>query len=225
MYSAEAEGLRALRAAGVRAPEPFDHGVRGGKAFIEMERLELGGRADWPAMGRMLAALHRQTSERFGWIRDNWIGLSLQKNGWCEDWAAFFIEKRLAPQAEQARKNGFSVELPDVKALLEGHKLEPSLLHGDLWSGNAGFTAGGPVIFDPAVYYGDREADLAMTELFGGFPEEFYDSYNEAFPLPKGYAARKNLYHLYHLLNHLNLFGGSYLGQVNATLGLLLRAF
>ncbi len=225
MYSAEAEGLRALRAAGVRAPEPFDHGVHGGKAFIEMERLELGGRADWPAMGRMLAALHRQTSERFGWIRDNWIGLSPQKNGWCEDWAVFFIGKRLVPQAEQARKNGFSVELPDVKALLEGHKPEPSLLHGDLWSGNAGFTAGGPAIFDPAVYYGDREADLAMTELFGGFPEEFYDSYNEAFPLPKGYAARKNLYNLYHLLNHLNLFGGSYLGQVNATLGLLLRAF
>ncbi len=186
-----------------------------------MERLELGGRADWPAMGRMLAALHRKTSDRFGWIRDNWIGLSPHKNGWREDWAVFFIEKRLVPQAEQAGKNGFSVELPDVKTLLEGHNPEPSLLHGDLWSGNAGFTAEGPVIFDPAVYYGDREADLAMTELFGGFPDEFYAAYEEAYPLAAGYQTRKHLYNLYHLLNHLNLFGGGYLGQVKSTLRLL----
>jgi protein-ribulosamine 3-kinase len=221
MYAAEAEGLRALRAAGVRAPEPFDHGIRGGKAFIEMERLELGARADWPALGRMLAALHRNTSDRFGWASDNWIGLGPQKNGWCDDWTAFFLEKRLAPQTERARKNSFPVELPDVKKILEHHKPQPSLLHGDLWSGNAGFTAAGPVIFDPAVYYGDREADLAMTELFGGFPREFYASYNEAFPLSGGYEVRKNLYNLYHLLNHLNIFGGGYLGQVKATLGLL----
>ena len=221
MYAAEAEGLRALRAAGVRAPEPFEHGIRGGRAFIEMERLELGGRADWPAMGRMLAALHRNSSDRFGWQSDNWIGLSPQKNGWCGDWVTFFIEKRLDPQAERARKNGFPVELPDVKKLLEGHKPEASLLHGDLWSGNAGFTAAGPVVFDPAVYYGDREADIAMTELFGGFPREFYAAYNDAFPLPAGYETRKHLYNLYHLLNHLNLFGGGYLGQVKATLGLL----
>lgn len=224
MYAAEAEGLRALRAAGVRAPEPFDHGIRGGKAFIEMERLELGARADWPAMGRMLAALHRNTADRFGWKSDNWIGLGPQKNGWCEDWASFFLEKRLIPQAARAEQNGYRIELPDVKKLLEGHRPKASLLHGDLWSGNAGFTPSGPVIFDPAVYYGDREADLAMSELFGGFPREFYASYNEAFPLPSGYEVRKNLYNLYHLLNHLNLFGGGYLGQVNATLGLLLRA-
>jgi len=97
-------------------------------------------------------------------------------------------------------------------------------LHGDLWSGNAGFTAEGPVIFDPAVYYGDRETDLAMSELFGGFPLEFYRAYDEAFPLDSGYEKRKHLYNLYHLLNHLNLFGGGYLAQVKSTLRLLADA-
>jgi len=232
MYAAEAEGLRALRAAGVRAPEPFAHGIRGGKAFIELERLELGARADWPAMGRMLAALHRNTADRqgenagrFGWASDNWIGLSPQKNGWSDDWIAFYRDCRLIPQLEPA---GLVEEseflLKNLSSFFVNHQPLPSLLHGDLWSGNAGFTAAGPVIFDPAAYYGDREADLAMTELFGGFPTAFYASYNEAFPLPRGYEVRKNLYNLYHLLNHLNLFGGGYLGQVKATLGLLLRA-
>jgi len=164
----------------------------------------------------MLAALHRHTSDRFGWGTDNWIGLAPQKNGWSTDWAAFFLEKRLRPQAARA-----GIELPDVKALLAHHKPKPSLLHGDLWSGNAGFTADGPVIYDPAVYYGDREADLAMTELFGGFAPEFYAAYRKEFPLNAGYEKRKHLYNLYHLLNHLNLFGSSYLGQVKATLGLL----
>src|SRR5260221_881540 len=107
LYSAEAEGLRALRAAGVRAPEPLDHGVRGAMAFIEMERLELGGRADWPAMGRMLAALHRHTGDRFGWQTDNWIGLSPQQNGWRADWSEFFVEKRLEPQIRKPQDNGF----------------------------------------------------------------------------------------------------------------------
>jgi protein-ribulosamine 3-kinase len=213
MFGAEFEGLLALRAAGVRAPAPLSHGVRDGAAFIEMERLQLGARADWPAMGRMLAALHRTTGERYGWATDNWIGLAPQANGWSGDWASFFFEKRLAPQARRAR-----MRLPDLRKILEGHRPQPSLLHGDLWSGNAGFTAEGPVFFDPAVYYGDREADVAMTELFGGFPPAFYEAYG---PLPEGYRVRKHLYNLYHLLNHLNLFGSGYLGQVNATLRLL----
>jgi fructosamine-3-kinase len=221
MYAAEVEGLRALRAAGVRAPEPFDHGIRGGKAFIEMQRLDLGGRADWPSMARMLAALHRHTSDRFGWESDNWIGLSPQKNGWSDDWAQFWIERRLKPQLRRAEQQGYGLEEADCSRILERHKPQPSLLHGDLWSGNAGFTAEGPVIFDPAVYFGDREADLAMTELFGGFPREFYAAYNEAFALPAGYETRKHLYNLYHLLNHLNLFGAGYLGQVNSALRLL----
>lgn len=219
MYAAEAEGLAALRAAGARAPEPYAHGVRGGEAYIEMERLELGGPEDWPAMGRMLAALHRNATDRFGSANDNWIGLAPQINGWSEDWLGFWRERRLAPQLERA---GLA---PKAAPLLErldhffpGYRPVPSLLHGDLWRGNAGFTREGPVIFDPAVYYGDREADLAMTELFGGFPRAFYAAYEEAWPLDSGYARRKNLYNLYHLLNHLNLFGASYLCQVQAAL-------
>jgi fructosamine-3-kinase len=192
--------------------------VREGRAFIEMESLALGAPADWPAMGRMLATLHRNTHDEFGWGSDNWIGLAAQRNGWYDDWAAFFLEKRLQPQAARC---GLLNDLPDVRKMLEGHRPQASLLHGDLWNGNAGFTPLGPVIFDPAVYYGDREADLAMSELFGGFPAAFYSSYEEAFPLDAGYRRRKHLYNLYHLLNHLNLFGGGYLAQVKATLRLL----
>jgi fructosamine-3-kinase len=117
-----------------------------------------------------------------------------------------------------AGRKGFDLGEVKLDRMLEGHEPQPSLLHGDLWSGNVGFTAEGPVVFDPAVYYGDREADLAMTELFGGFPREFYEAYNEVYPLSAGYEERKHLYNLYHLLNHLNLFGGGYLGQVKATL-------
>src|SRR3954466_11277690 len=130
------------------------------------------------------------------------------------------MERRIRPQLELALRNGFRIESPDG-FLLKNHAPTPSLLHGDLWGGNAGFTAEGPVIFDPAVYYGDREADVAMTELFGGFPADFYSSYKSHSPLDAGYETRKHLYNLYHLLNHLNLFGGGYLGQVKAVLGLL----
>ena len=164
----------------------------------------------------MLAALHRQTGARFGWHRNNSIGLSPQRNDWSDDWVEFWRERRLRPQFERA---GLKCEF--FEHLLEGHRPQPSLLHGDLWSGNAGFTREGPVVFDPAVYYGDREADLAMTELFGGFPSGFYDAYHAAYPLEPGYQKRKHLYNLYHLLNHLNLFGAGYLAQVKATLRLL----
>ncbi len=203
-----------MRSAGARVPRLIS--LTGDELILE--HLDLGARADWPAMGRMLAALHRSTSPRFGWERDNWIGLGPQENGWRDDWTEFFLEKRLKPQA---KKCGLVDKLPDVRSVLEGHRPQASLLHGDLWSGNAGFTPDGPVIFDPAVYYGDREADLAMTELFGGFPAEFYASYRKELPLDPGYEKRKHLYNLYHLLNHLNLFGSSYLAQVNATLRLL----
>ncbi len=225
MYAAEAEGLNALRAAGARAPEPYAHGLRGGEAFIEMEKLTLGGPPDWPAMARMLATLHRRTSGRSGWGRDNWIGLSPQINVWSDDWVAFYRDCRLIPQLKRV---GFFGEseflLKNLNSYFANYQPFPSLLHGDLRNGNAGFTASGPVLFDPAVYYGDREADLAMTELFGGFPREFYQAYQEVWPLHPGYETRKHLYNLYHLLNHLNLFGPGYLGQVKATLGLLLEA-
>jgi len=216
-FAAEAEGLEALRPH-IRVPRVFGHGVKDGRAFIELEHLALQAGGDYASLGRMLAALHRHTGARFGWGRDNYIGLSPQRNGWCEDWLEFWRERRLGPQLERA---GIRVDLEKLGPLLENHQPAPSLLHGDLWSGNAGFTKEGPVVFDPAVYYGDREADLAMTELFGGFPREFYAAYEKEWPLDEGYSRRKHLYNLYHLLNHLNLFGGGYLGQVKRTLGLL----
>jgi protein-ribulosamine 3-kinase len=217
-FAAEADGLAALRSAGLAAPQPLDHGVAGGEAYLLLEHLELESRGDFAALGRMLANAHRKPGPRFGWHRNNYIGSTPQQNGWCDDWAEFWLTRRMRPQLELARRNGFDLE---VKIDLGNHRPQPSLLHGDLWSGNAGFTAQGPVVFDPAVYYGDREADLAMTELFGGFPREFYKAYDEVFPLPAGYEKRKHLYNLYHLLNHLNLFGGGYLSQVKSTLGLL----
>ena len=218
-FAAEAEGLEALRAH-IRVPRVLDFGVRDGKAFILLEHLDLRRSGDYAALGRMLAALHRQSGPRFGWARDNYIGLSPQHNGWCEDWTEFWRTRRMQPQLQLAKRNGFELEEPNLE-VLGNHRPRPSLLHGDLWSGNAGFTADGPVVFDPAVYYGDRETDLAMTELFGGFPAEFYRAYNEVFPLPPGYEKRKHLYNLYHLLNHLNIFGSGYLGQVKAKLRLL----
>ncbi len=217
-FAAEADGLSAIRASAMQAPQSVSHGVAERKAFLLLQFLELKSDGDFATLGRMLAALHRQTGARFGWPRDNYIGATPQQNGWCDDWAEFWRERRMKPQLDLARRNGFDIEF---NFELKNHEPQPSLLHGDLWSGNAGFTAEGPVVFDPAVYYGDREADLAMTELFGGFPPEFYKAYDAAFPLAAGYEKRKHLYNLYHLLNHLNLFGSGYLGQVKETLRLL----
>jgi fructosamine-3-kinase len=222
-FAAEADGLDALRAAGCRAPGPIAHGALGAEAYLLMEHLALRPAGDFAALGRLLAGLHRREGERFGWRRDNFIGATPQPNGWCESWAEFWRTRRLAPQLQLARQNGFDLEMPPL-SLLEGHRPRPSLLHGDLWSGNVGFLPGGaPVLFDPAVYYGDREADLAMTELFGKFPREFYAAYSKELPLGEGYERRKPLYNLYHLLNHLNLFGAGYLAQVEAELSLLAR--
>ena len=221
-FAAEADGLAALRDAGARVPHPIAHGIAGDDAYLVLEFLELRPRGDFGAMGRMLAQLHRRPQTRFGWRRDNFIGATPQLNGWQEDWAQFWRERRLGPQLELARRAGFVLAMPDVDRLLAEHLPQPSLLHGDLWRGNAGFTAdGAPVLFDPAVYCGDREADLAMTELFGGFPREFYSAYEAVWPLDPGYARRKHLYNLYHLLNHLNLFGSGYLAQVRSALRLL----
>ncbi|TAK87604.1 MAG: fructosamine kinase family protein [Betaproteobacteria bacterium] len=219
-FAAEADGLQALRSAGASAPEPLSHGVAGDQAYLLLELLELRGRRDFAALGRMLAHVHRSHGQRFGWPRDNYIGTTPQANRWGDEWAQFWLERRMRPQIELAKRNGFDIEFPPL-TLVEHHHPEAALLHGDLWSGNAGFTAAGPVLFDPAVYYGDREADLAMTELFGGFPAAFYAAYNDAYPLDDGYPRRKHLYNFYHLLNHLNLFGGGYLGQVKAVLRLL----
>lgn len=223
MFETEAAGLAELVAAGaVRVPQPVCHGAAGGQAFLVLEALSLGGQGDAAALGRQLAQLHRVSASRFGWQRDNWIGSTPQQNGWMDDWITFWRERRFGVQLRLAQDNGHGGALQrDGVALLErldglfaGYRPSPSLLHGDLWGGNHGYLDDGtPVIFDPAVYFGDRECDLAMTELFGGFAAAFHAAYREAWPVDPGYRVRRTLYNLYHVLNHANMFGGGYAGQ------------
>ncbi|MDX8408342.1 MAG: fructosamine kinase family protein, partial [Mariprofundaceae bacterium] len=176
-------------------------------------------------LGEQLAAMHRHTADRFGWHRDNTIGSTVQQNTRQDDWLEFWSRHRLGFQMEQLSRRGMGCGLAAAVASLcealpaffSGYTPEPSLLHGDLWGGNRGFDENGaPVIFDPAVYYGDREADIAMTELFGGFGPDFYAAYQAAWPLDAGYQQRKTLYNLYHIMNHANLFGGGYLHQAES---------
>jgi fructosamine-3-kinase len=209
------------------------YGVAAEHAWLMLEYLPLmsGGTRAMEKLGRSLAALHAQPQKGFGWHRDNAIGATLQRNAYCDDWIAFWREQRLGFQLDLAARNGYAGTLQQqgeqlqarLDGLFVGHSPTPALLHGDLWSGNAGCTVEGePVIFDPAVYQGDREADLAMTELFGGFPESFYAAYREALPLTTGYPQRRTLYNVYHVLNHLNLFGSSYRAQAERMMAQLL---
>lgn len=226
--AAEAAGLDELaQAGGLRVPQVRAQGLAGAEAFLALEWIEMGAasRRSERRLGQGLAALHAVRAERFGWRIDNSIGPTPQLNGWWAQWPAFWRERRLRPQLELAVRRGFGrlLEAPGERlleasaALLAGHRPQPALLHGDLWAGNWGTDAdGGAVIFDPAVYYGDREADLAMTRLFGGFGREFYAAYQDAAPLPPGHALRAELYTLYHVLNHANLFGGGYAQQARA---------
>lgn len=234
MFEAEAAGLKELATAGaIRVPQPVCAGVAQGTAFLVLEFIDFAtaGQGGAEALGRQLAALHRHGSTQFGWHRDNTIGATPQPNTQAGRWPDFWRDRRLGHQLALAAENGYGGALQRhgerllvrLEVFFDGYAPQPSLLHGDLWGGNYGFDrAGAPVLFDPAVYYGDREADLAMTELFGGFPAAFHAAYREAFPLDAGYRVRKTLYNLYHILNHLNLFGGSYLGQAEGMIARLL---
>lgn len=221
MFEAEAEGLAAIAATGtVRVPGPVCHGTAGEEAFLVLEYLELTGTSGTHAerLGRQLAEMHRHRGERFGWHHDNTLGTTPQPNDWHADWVAFLRDQRLGHQIRLLADPGLSdlwarlaPRLPDF---FTRYSPRPSLIHGDLWGGNWGGLANGdPVIFDPAAYYGDREMEMAMTELFGGFPRTFYTAYDDTWPLDEGYTDRKPLYLLYHVLNHANLFGGGYIGQ------------
>jgi len=232
MFETEAIGLKQMLAtATICVPKPICWGIANEYAYIVLEWLELG-RGDpqsWQEMGRHLAAMHSSTnSKRFGWEQNNYIGSTPQINSWTANWAEFYAKHRLGAQFQQAVRRGghFPQQerlLAAIPQLLAEHQVQPSLVHGDLWGGNAAFTVvGEPVIFDPAVYFGDREVDIAMTELFGGFPAAFYCGYNEAFPLASDYERRKTLYNLYHILNHFNLFGGSYEAQANRMISQIL---
>ncbi len=225
MFEAEAAGLAELAAtATVRVPEPICHGIAKEQSYLVLEYLPLGGGGPktMEMLGHQLAALHDRPRPYFGWHRDNTIGSTPQPNAPCDNWVEFWRERRLGFQLDLAAANGYGGALQRqgdalrarLDGLFVGYRPTPALLHGDLWSGNAGCTMNGdPAIFDPAVYYGDRETDLAMTELFGGFSERFYAAYRETLPLEAGYPQRRTLYNLYHILNHLNLFGGGYRAQ------------
>ena len=239
-FQAEAAGLQALAIADVLpVPTPLALGASGRGSFLLMECLEAGrpGPDFWAELGEKLALLHRAECARFtqqgkpyGFVRDNYIGATRQENACSASWTAFFRDRRLIPQLQQARDYFSEAEKKRFLWLLDhldrflAEPSGPSLLHGDLWAGNVFCDRKGkPWLVDPAVYFGHRETDLAMTELFGVFHERFYASYRNVFPLDSGYRDRVPVYNLYHLLNHLNLFGGSYLGSVLQTLDALVR--
>lgn len=226
MFDAEADGLAAIAATRtIRTPEVIAQGQTDTTAFLVLEFLDihpLVSPEDGRRFARALADLHRQTGAQFGWHCDNFIGQTPQHNAPDEYWSRFYIEHRLRPQFALTSENGYDIELNEIgerlcariPSLFLDYRPQPSLLHGDLWHGNAGMNgAGEPVVFDPAVHYGDLESDLAMCALFGGFPTSFHAEYQAANPLAPDSNRRRMLYSLYHVLNHLNLFGRSYLGE------------
>ncbi len=218
MFEAEALALTKLQPF---APPCLCTGAFDGDAYAVFDYTNMSQYGDENQLGRVIAELHDDSRAHtlYGWYDDNFIGNALQQNNWQDDWATFWWQQRLLPQLEKAQEQGYQAITATISPLeeathqlLDDHSPRPCLLHGDLWSGNKAFQENGePVIFDPASYYGDRECDVAMTEMFGGFSAAFYRSYYRIHPQRPGYALRKRLYNLYHYLNHLNLFGESYL--------------
>jgi len=225
LLMSEKIGLEALAVTrAIKVPKVIFVGETSTCSFLICEYLDLkkDNLFSGKILGKQLALLHQNSNEFFGLSEDNWIGLNPQKNHWQENWISFFKKYRLQPQLIWAFERGYRSSLEEKSERLmealplffDQYKPKPSLLHGDLWSGNWGtINNTTPVIFDPAIYYGDREADMAMTKLFGGFPQVFYDAYNYQWGLDYGFKVRQNLYNLYHLLNHLTLFGEVYLRQ------------
>ncbi len=234
MFEAEAEGLNEIcKSNTLRVPQPICCNQNAQYAWLVLEYIDMNTRSanSITDLGTGLAAMHRVQAQQFGWSRNNTIGSTPQINTPNSDWIAFWRTYRLGYQLDLAKRNGHHGKLQtlgerlleDFNQLFSGYTPPPSLLHGDLWSGNYSHDHNGkPVIFDPAIYYGDRETDIAMTELFGGFPTQFYSAYRHEYPLESGYNTRKILYNLYHILNHLNLFGGSYRRQAEQMMNELL---
>jgi fructosamine-3-kinase len=238
MFEAEAEGLRAIGSSGaIRAPAPVCSGADSAYSWLVLEYIEAvtATNKTLDLLGQQLAAMHSvlpgKAGEKYGWHRDNTIGSTPQINNWATDWTEFYSTHRLGYQLELARRNGAPSRLIDrgvflkdhIRVFFQNYEPLPSLLHGDLWGGNwCAVRSGDPIIFDPATYYGDREADLAMTQLFGGFGDRFYQSYVSAWAIDPGYKTRKVLYNLYHVLNHFNLFGGGYATQAETMIEALI---
>lgn len=222
MTQAEAFGLQELQESGaVRVPKVFTHTDK----YLILEYIESAPKVRnfQPLMGQQFAKLHKVKKGFFGLSEDNFLGESDQKNNKSNNWCNFFTENRLDFQISLAKRQGladksllttYQTLKEIIPQILVGSEEEPSLLHGDLWGGNYMVSElGEPVFIDPAIYYGHREADLAMTSLFGGFDSSFYDAYQKEYPLKEGWQKRQDLYKLYHILNHLNLFGQSYYSQ------------
>lgn len=234
MFAAEFAGLHELaQTKTVTVPKPITFGQTADASFLALEFIELKRATSQSErlFGEQLAQLHLQKQAFFGWHIDNTIGSTPQKNARAENWVKFWREQRLGFQLQLATQKGYGSQLQTLGEKLSerlddfftDYTPQPSLLHGDLWGGNAAATEQNlPVMFDPACYYGDRETDLAMTELFGGFSADFYAAYNNVWQLDTGYKTRKALYNLYHILNHVNLFGGGYASQAQQMMQKLL---
>lgn len=232
MFQAESDALLEIASSNtVRVPRPICHGTAKHASFLVLEHIPVGPslKKTQQLLGLQLARMHKKTNPLFGWHRDNTIGSTPQINTSHENWVEFWRQNRLAFQFRLAAKPG--KRFRDEQALYEklpdffaDYQPKASLLHGDLWGGNASADeTGQPIVFDPATYYGDRETDLAFTECFGGFTRDFYAAYQSEYPLNEGYKKRSVLYNLYHILNHFNLFGGSYASQAEHMIAQLLR--
>ena len=232
-FPGEAAGLDAMAAAEASLVVPkvvtHDTSTDDRPGYLVMKWINAGrkGRRFWQSFGQGLAEMHEHTGDEYGFPTDNFIGQLPQSNTWMTGWPAFFREQRLAPQVEMARDRGrwksdWDRPLDTLYRRLDDLlPADPpaSVVHGDLWKGNFMVNAiGTPVLIDPATYYGHREVDLAMSELFGGYDETFYDAYRAAWPLEPGYEERREIYNLYHLINHLNHFGAGYANGVASTL-------
>lgn len=215
----------------IHCPEVITLGCSSKHSFLVLSHLSLTPNQvnNWYQLGQQLALFHQHTAsetngaKEFGWQHDNFIGKTYQPNRWHKKWRVFFAEQRIAWQLQLLQEKSISLGNIDYIGqichdLLGQHKSVPCMVHGDLWQGNLGFDSDIPTVFDPASYYGDREVDLAMTELFGSLPREFYRGYQDQYPLDQGYEERKLIYNFYHILNHANLFGGIYIDQAKAML-------
>lgn len=229
MFEAEANGLRAMASlTQLEVPEVIGTGATSNYAYLLLTYIPVGhpNPSFWKNLGKGLALLHQKTAKHFGWERNNYIGRLPQHNKKENSWQDFYWQQRIYPQLMMAQTSGYfnASQIGHYEGLYQNipsicPKEEPAFLHGDLWSGNFMTNQNGnPVLIDPAIAYGHREMDLAMTRLFGGFSHEFYEAYHQEFPLEKGWEARMDFYQLYYLLVHLNLFGSGYLERCRSIL-------
>ncbi|MBF0266663.1 MAG: fructosamine kinase family protein [Gammaproteobacteria bacterium] len=224
MFAAEASSLKLFnQVQALVTPKPICHGIDNSSSYLVMTYLPLTSRGDQYQLGQAIAQMHKVKANKFGWEIDNTIGATPQYNHQMDNWLEFWITQRYQPQLSLLKEKGrlsnslnskMQKLINNLEQYFINHQPSPSLLHGDLWGGNFSFDQNGqPAIYDPALYFGDRETDIAMTELFGGFNQDFYRGYQETYPLADSYKIRKPVYNLYHILNHANLFGSSYAMQ------------